>query len=67
MGLKYDRIILIGAPIGLAVIVATFIGMDKLFKSPTGRSWVMRNLGLLLAIFVILQIILFIWDRIVER
>jgi hypothetical protein len=64
LGVRFDPAILIGAPVGVLFILALFFGMTKLFQNERGRNWVLRNIGFLIGIFVILKVILFIWDRI---
>ena len=67
LGLKFDRALLIAAPIGGAFVIAMFFGMDRLFKNPRGRAWVLRNLGWLFLIFIVGKIVLFVWDRFDEQ
>ena len=67
LGFKFDRTLLIGAPVGGAFIIAMFFGMDRLFKNPRGRAWVLRNLGWLILIFIVGRIALFVWDKIEDR
>lgn len=67
LGLKVDRGILIGAPVGAVVVVAVFYGMTKLFHNYRCWTWLLRNTGILITAFVVLSIILFIVDRINGR
>ncbi len=67
LGFKFDRTLLVAVPIGGAFVIAMFFGMDRLFKNPRGRAWLLRNLVWLILIFIVGKIALFVWDRIEER
>lgn len=66
-GLKFDRMLLFAVPISGVFMVNIVIGMDRLFKNPKGRAWLLRNLKWLILIFIVGKIVLFIWDRFEER
>jgi hypothetical protein len=57
-----DRTILWGGMAGGAVVTSCFWGMNAILINPKGRAFVLRNLGLLLAIYVLGTLALYIWD-----
>jgi len=57
-----DRTIFWGGMAGGVVVTVAFLGMNALLTNPKGRALVVRNLGLLISIYVLGTIGLFIWD-----
>jgi hypothetical protein len=64
---KTDRFLLYAAPIAALLIVLMFAGMSKALNMPHVRAWVLGNLWWIIPLFMLMQIALFVWDRIEER
>ena len=62
-----DRGIFWGGLIGGAIVTSCFLGMNALLSKPEGRAFVLRNLGILLAIYVLGTVALFIWDLFTKK
>lgn len=67
LGLKTDRFLLYAAPIAALLIILMFAGMSKALNTPHIRDWVLGNLWWIIPLFMLMQIALFVWDRIEER
>ena len=67
LGLKFHISIFIGTLVGSFILVCMFVGIDKLFKNPQGQSWLKQNYKFLLALFILGQIVLVVWDNLASR
>jgi len=47
--------------------VAAFAGMSKALGTPRIRAWILSNLWWIIPLFMLMQIALFVWDRVEER
>lgn len=67
LGFKTDRFLLYAAPIAAVFIVGTMAGIGSMVRNPSIRAWILGNLWWIIPLLILMQIGLFIWDRIEER
>ncbi len=64
---RTERFLLYAVPIAAVIIVAFAGGLHRAVSNPRVRAWILGNLWWIIPLYMLMQIALFIWDRIEER
>jgi len=64
---KTERFLLYAVPIAGILIVAFAGGLHRAVSNQRVRAWILGNLWWIIPLFMLMQIALFVWDRIEER